>query len=172
MLGLRHPEMFCSIGSHSGALAFAERTAESLAKGEQPDFLKRPWPTDVNPRIQIEGFSSPAERTPKGRIFATQEQCDAHDPFKLVLKVPADELPYIYVDCGTDDRLIDSSQRFCRLLMEKSIPFTYGQSRGGHVPPYSAREVAQSIAVQNLNIERALAQTAKAATKDGNTAGN
>ena len=25
MLGLRHPDMFCSIGSHSGALAFAER---------------------------------------------------------------------------------------------------------------------------------------------------
>jgi S-formylglutathione hydrolase FrmB len=172
MLGLRHPDMFCSIGSHSGALAFAERTAESVAKGEPADFTRRPWPTEVNPRIQIEGFSSPAERTPKGRIFLTQEQCDAHDPFKLVLTVPAEKLPFIYVDCGTDDRLIDTSQRFCRLLMDKDIPFTYGQSRGGHVPPYWAREVAQSIAVQNLNIQRALAQAAKTAKDDGNTAGN
>jgi putative tributyrin esterase len=161
MLGLRHPDMFCAIGSHSGALAFAARSAESLAKGEQPEFLRRAWEGEVNPKIKIEGFSSPAERTPKGKIFVSQEQCDAYDPFKLALAVDRAQLPHIYVDCGTDDGLITSNQRFCRLLMENNIPFTYGQSRGGHVPPYWAREVAQSIAVQNLMIERALAQAAK-----------
>src|SRR5262249_42302427 len=140
MLGLRHPEMFCTIGSHSGALAFAERSAESVVKGEQPEFLRRPWSDEVNPKIKIDGFNSPRERTPQGRIFTTQEQCDAHDPFKLVLQVERDRLPYIYVDCGTDDGLITSNQRFCQLLMKHNIPFTYGQSRGGHLPPYWARE--------------------------------
>jgi len=171
-LGLRHPDMFCSIGSHSGALAFAERSAESVVQGEQPDFLRREWPGEVNPKIKIDGFSSPAERTPKGKIFTSQEQCDAHDPFKLVLAVDRAQLPYIYVDCGTDDGLITSNHRFCRLLLEKNIPFTYGQSKGGHVPPYWAREVAQSIAVQNLIIERSLAQAAKAAKQAGDAAGN
>jgi len=161
MLGLRHPDLFCTIGSHSGALAFAERSAESVVKGEQPDFLRRDWSNDLNPKIKIDGFSTPAERTPKGKIFTTQEQCDAHDPFKLVLQVDSAQLPYIYVDCGTDDGLITSNQRFCQLLLKHNIPFTYGQSRGGHVPPYWAREVAQSIAVQHLIIERALAQAAK-----------
>ncbi len=160
-LGLRHPDLFCTIGSHSGALAFAERTAESVAKGEQPEFLRREWSKDLNPKIQIAGFSTPAERTPQGKIFLTREQCDAHDPFKLVLEVDRAQLPYIYVDCGTDDGLITSNQRFCQLLLKNNIPFTYGQSRGGHVPPYWAREVAQSIAVQHLVIERALAQAAK-----------
>ncbi|HEY1603349.1 MAG TPA: alpha/beta hydrolase family protein [Pirellulales bacterium] len=172
MLGLRHPDLFCSIGSHSGALAFADRSAESVAQGEQPEFLRRPWTGEVNPKIKIEGFSSPAERTPQGKIFLTREQCDAHDPFKLVLAVERAKLPYIYVDCGTDDGLITSNQRFCRLLMENNIPFTYGQSRGGHVPPYWAREVAQSIAVQNLIIERSLAQAAKSAKSAADAAGN
>jgi putative tributyrin esterase len=172
MLGLRHPDMFCAIGSHSGAVAFAARSAESLAKGEQPEFLRRPWEGEANPKIKIEGFSSPAERTPKGKIFTSQEQCDAHDPFKLVLAVDRAKLPHIYVDCGTDDRLIESNQRLCQLLLEKNIPFTYGQGPGGHVPPYWAREVAQSIAVQNLMIERALAQAAKAARPATAAAGN
>ena len=86
-IGLRHPDMFCTIGSHSGALAFAERSAENVAKGEQPEFLRREWSKEHNPKIKIEGFSTPADRTPKGKIFASTEQCDAHDPFKLVLKV-------------------------------------------------------------------------------------
>jgi putative tributyrin esterase len=172
MLGLRHPDMFCAIGSHSGAVAFAQRSAESVAKGEQPEFLRRPWEGEVNPKIKIDGFSSPAERTPKGKIFVSQEQCDAHDPFKLVLAVDRAQLPHIYVDCGTDDRLIESNQRLCRLLLEKNIPFTYGQGPGGHVPPYWAREVAQSIAVQNLMIERALTQSAKAAKAQADAAGN
>ncbi|MBI2825644.1 MAG: hypothetical protein HYX69_13250 [Planctomycetia bacterium] len=166
MLGLKHPDMFCSIGSHSGALSFAARTAESVAKGEQPEFMRREWSGDVNPKIKIDGFSTPAERTPKGKIFTTQEQCDAHDPFKLVLLVDRAKLPHVYVDCGTDDRLIDSSRRFCRLLMENNIPFTFAQSPGGHVPPYWSREIAHSMAVQNEMIERALAQAAKAAKPD------
>ena len=41
--------------------------------------------------------------------------------------------------------------------MKNNIPFTYGQSRGGHVPPYWRGKCPQSIAVQNLIIERALA---------------
>lgn len=171
-LGLRHPEMFCAIGSHSGAVGFAQRTAESVAKGELADFQRREWSTELNPKIKIEGFSTPAERTPNGKIFTSQEQCDAHDPFKLVLSVDRAKLPHIYVDCGTDDGLITSNKRLCELLLEKDIPFTYGQSRGGHLPPYWAREVSQSMAVQNVIIERALADAAKAAKAAGAAAGN
>ncbi len=163
MLGLRHPDLFCSIGSHSGALAFAQNSAESLAKGEQPEYLRREWSNDVNPLIKIAGYSTPAERTPKGKIFATAAECAAHDPFKLVLEVPRAQLPHIYVDCGTDDRLIDSNQRFIRLLLENNIPFTYAQAGGGHVPPYWSREIAQSMAVQNLMLDRAQVAAKKTA---------
>jgi len=165
MLGLRHPDMFCSIGSHSGALAFAQRTGESLAKGEQADFMKREWGDELNPLIKIDGFDTPKKRTPQGKIFLTAAECDAHDPFKLVLKVDRAKLPHIYVDCGTEDRLIDSSRRFGKLLMDNNIPFVYAESAGGHLPPYWAREVATSMAVQNLLIERSLAQAARDGVK-------
>jgi len=164
-LGLRHPDMFCSIGSHSGALAFAQRYGESIAKGEQPEIMERKWGDELNPLIKIDGFDTPAKRTPQGKMFLTAEECDAHDPFKLVLKIERSQLPHIYVDCGTEDRLIDSSRRFSKLLMDQNIPFVYAESGGGHVPPYWSREVATSMAVQNLLIERSLAQAARAASK-------
>jgi S-formylglutathione hydrolase FrmB len=169
MLGLKHPDMFCSIGSHSGAVGFAKGVAERLRSGQD---LARPGgnraPSDTpNPAIGIEGFSSQAERTPKGKLFTTAEQADAYDPFKLVLAVPKEKLPHIYIDCGTDDRLLKSNEDLVKLLMENKIPFTYAESGGGHVPAYWAREVGHSMAVQyqiiQRNLSKASAEDKKAA---------
>src|SRR5262249_60059747 len=111
-----------------------------------------------NPEIGIEGFNSQSERTPKGTIFTKPEECDAYDPFKLVLTVAKEKLPHIYVDCGTDDRLLKSNQDFVKVLMENKIPFTYAESPGGHVPAYWTREVGHSMAVQYHIMRRALAR--------------
>ena len=115
-------------------------------------------PEKVNPLIGLEDFDGQAERTPKGRIFETVEQGEAHDPFKLVLDVPREKMPHIYIDCGTEDRLIDASQEFMKLLMEKKIPFTYAQSDGGHKPPYWTREIGHSMAIQYHILQRNLAE--------------
>jgi predicted peptidase len=162
MLGLRHPEMFCSIGSHSGAVAFVRTMAERMKKGEDTPRPKRELKSEPDPRIGIEGFSSQVERSPKGQMLTTVEECAAYDPFELVLKVPRDRLPHIYVDCGTEDRLIESSQAFVKLLMDNKVPFTYAQSAGGHTAPYWAREVGHSMAVQYAILQRNLAQAQKA----------
>ncbi len=164
-LGLRHPELFCSIGSHSGAVAFAKRLGEHLKKGEPLPRRDRPPSTEPDPRIGIEGFSSQAERTPKGQIFTTAEECAACDPFQLVLQVPRDKLPHIYVDCGTEDRLLEGNQAFLKLLMENKIPFTYAQSPGEHKAPYWKREVGHSVAVQYALLQRNLAEARKAAAE-------
>jgi putative tributyrin esterase len=163
MLGLKHPEMFCAIGSHSGALGFARSAAERLRSGEDPAKKKaRRTPSEEpNPAIDIEGFSSQAERTPKGKLFATAEQADACDPFKLVLGVPREKLPHIYVDCGTEDGLLASSRDFARLLMDNKVPFTYAESAGGHNGAYWSREVGLSMAVQYQILRRALAHAEK-----------
>jgi putative tributyrin esterase len=157
MLGLRHPELFISIGSESGALAFARGYTERLKSGQPlPD--RRPnLSNEPNPRIGIAGFSSQAERSPSGKIFATAEQAESYDPFHLVVSVPREKLPHLYLDCGTEDRLIAASQEFARLLMEKRIPFTYAQSGGGHAGAYWAREVGQALAVQSAILQRSLA---------------
>ncbi len=164
-LGLRHPELFCSIGSHSGAIGFARAVGDRLRKGET---VQSPPPAansdKPNAQIQIEGFQSRAERSPKGKIFLKAEDADAADPFKLVLAIPKEKLPHIYVDCGTEDRLIASSREFAKLLIENNIPFTYSESPGGHVPAYWSREIGTSVALQYLIIKRSLA--AQAESKD------
>jgi putative tributyrin esterase len=157
MLGLRHPEMFCSIGSHSGAIAFAHSVGDRLRSGQPLPPRKDQISNTPNPDIIIEGFRSPAERTPKGKLVLKPEDADAIDPFKLVLAVPKDKLPHIYIDCGTEDRLIKSNRDFVKLLTENNIPFTYGESPGGHVPAYWAREIHTSVPLQYAILRRNLA---------------
>jgi putative tributyrin esterase len=162
MLGLKHPEMFCSIGSHSGALTYARQAAERFKSGKDtPKKAGKAPSTTPDPKIGIEGFSSQVERTPKGQMFANAENCTAYDPFDLVVKLPRDKLPHIYIDCGTEDGLIKGARELAKLLMEKNIPFTYAESPGAHNGAYWTREVAHSMAVQNAIIQRQLALAAK-----------
>ena len=161
MLGLRHPDLFCSIGTHSGALSYASGRRRAMDASFQPGQGRRgrgrrPPSDQDNPRIGVSGFSSPVDRTPKGTAFATVEDCDRYDPFKLVLEVPVEDLPHIYIDCGTEDGLIRSARAFADVLRENTIPYTYAESPGGHRAPYWAREVGYSMAVQYAIIQRAL----------------
>src|SRR5262249_55664455 len=147
MLGLRHPDLYCSIGSHSGALAFAKSAGGGPKAGPE---RQRPPPAPsntANPPIGLDGGMSQTGRAPKGRIFLSPEDCAAYDPFQLVLQVPRDKLPHIYLDCGTEDRLIEAQRAFVKLLTEHKIPFTAAESGGGHTAPYWAREVGHSMAV-------------------------
>lgn len=169
MLGLKHPDLFCSIGSHSGALGFAKSYGERLQQGKDSPKSTR-TPSDVpNPNIGIKGFSSQKERTPLGVCFANGEECDNYDPFKLVLKIPKDKLPHIYFDCGTEDRLITSNLEFVKVLTDNKIPFTFGESAGGHVPPYWIREVGYSMAMQYAQMQREMAKKAEGDTKKAAT---
>ena len=162
MLGLKNPDVFCSIGSHSGALGFARSAAERLRSGDSTKKkASRTLSDQPNPAIGVEGFSSQVERTPKGKLFATVEQADSYDPFKIVLSVPKEKMPHIYLDCGTEDGLIKSSQDFAKVLMENKVPFTYAESAGGHDGRYWSREIGHSMAIQYHILMR---NQAKAAT--------
>ncbi|MFC2166544.1 alpha/beta hydrolase [Acidobacteriota bacterium] len=159
MLGLKHPELFCSIGSHSGVIGYARSHKERLKKEEKPWVMWEERMSDKpDPLIGIEGFSSQAERSPKGQIFLTEEDCDAYDSFKLILQIPKEDLPHIYIDCGIEDGLIRGARNFIRVLEDNNIPFVNGQSKGGHTSDYWSREVGLSMAVQYLIIQRQLAK--------------
>jgi len=150
-LGLAHPELFCSIGSHSGALKWAANYGDSLAQGKQSWPF---WPRVLEDtlmryrNIDIKGYSTMKERTPKGLPFVKPEDADRVDPFKLVLQIPRERLPHIYLDCGDKDFLISDTQAFMRLLMANDIPFVYGRSGGVHEEDYWGREISVSMAVQ------------------------
>jgi putative tributyrin esterase len=170
-LGLRHPDLFVSIGSTSGALEYARQAAARL-RGEAP--AQPPQPLRQlsaeeqaaaeqarrrpNPLIGIPGFSSQEERTPKGQPFAKAEDADAYDPFKLILKVPKESLPHIYLDCGTDDRLTTAAKAFAQLLLDKNIPFDYMQMPGIHNSAYWIESIGHIMAIQYEVMQRALGQ--------------
>ncbi len=157
MLGLKHPDMFCAIGSHSGAIAYAKQAGERIKSGNTAGKKGKKEPSTVaDAKIGIEGFSSQAERSPKGQMFASYEDCAANDPFQLVLKVERTKLPHIYLDCGTEDPLYKDNVALAKILQENKIAHTFAQSPGAHNGAYWTREVGFSMAAQYAIIERNL----------------
>ena len=168
-LGLRNPELFISIGSTSGALEHARQVARRM-RGEEPPRQPRRQLTEAqraererrrqqpNPLIGIDGFSSQVERTPEGTEFVTAEDADAYDPFTLIDQVPQEALPHIYLDCGTEDRLISGARELAGILMERDVPFDYMQMAGGHDAGYWIQSIGRIVGVQYEVMKRALGQ--------------
>lgn len=160
-LGLRHPELFASIGSISGSLASARNAAERLRDGEaaperdpSPEALERR--KEPNPFVERKGFSSIEERTPKGVIYATARVATAHDPFRLIARVSPSQRPALYIDCGTEDRLIESNKEFVGVLLRNDIPFSYYQGPGGHDASFWIEALGRAMAVQYETLMRGL----------------
>ena len=168
-LGLRNPEMFISIGSTSGALSHGRDAARRLRGGPTPrrggpqlspeeqaardEQRRRP-----NPSIGIEGFSSQVERTPEGQPFLTAEEADAYDPFTLIHQVSREQLPHIYLDSGTEDRLIGVARELAKVLFENDIPFDFMQMPGAHDGAYWTQSVGHIMSVQYEVMRRALGE--------------
>lgn len=167
-LGLRHPDMFISIGSTSGALSFARTQAAALEAGIEPQGANLPERSPEQQQrfaeadafiaqvINIEGFSTQDERTPEGTVFETVEQAQSYDPFTIIYNVPKNEMPHIYVDSGTEDGLIQEARELAQILMLNNVPFDYMQSRGRHNSEYWRRSIGHMMAIQAEVMQRAL----------------
>ena len=172
-IGLRNPELFVSLASLSGALDYARRESKRFQKGTEPRPKRRYSAATQarreldNPAIGVPGFSSLEDRTLKGETFTTTEQADAHDPFKLVLQVPIEQLPHIHIDCGINDRLINSSQEFASLLLKHNIPFDYMQLTGSHNQEYWIKSVGYLMGMQNERMQRAMGKRPIAVRRNG-----
>jgi putative tributyrin esterase len=153
VLALRHPDKFCSVGSQSGALNYARNCAESLARGESLAPREAPSPAPSS-QVTTVGFSSQAERTPRGDPFVTADDCARYDPYRLVHQVARDRLPHIYLDCGTEDGWLPNTREFLDVLLKNNIPCTYTQSPGEHRGAYWSREVDMAIGVQFIILQR------------------
>ncbi|HVF51187.1 MAG TPA: alpha/beta hydrolase family protein, partial [Pyrinomonadaceae bacterium] len=124
--GLKHPEMFVFAASMSGALG----AASWLPDEHLPAFVKpsivRAFGTTDNPTRQ------------------------ANDIFKLARELPAEKvpaLPFLYLDCGTEDFLIQSNRAFATLLLERKIPHEFRQLPGGHSWPYWDAQVQEILRI-------------------------
>ncbi|MCY7374504.1 MAG: esterase family protein [Pyrinomonadaceae bacterium] len=110
--GLKYPEKFALVGSFSGALGAASWTEKEL--GARNDLGK-----------SIIGVFGAADSP-------TRQQ---NDIFKLIKEMPADKiknLPFIYLDCGTEDFLFQNNRSFVDVLVEKKVRHEYRQLPGVH----------------------------------------
>lgn len=164
-MGLRHSELFVSIGSTSGALGHARTAAAAIRAGvdrsHRPADPQRQARIDeadafISKIIDVPGFSTQDERTPKGVDFTTAEQAEAYDPFTIIYQVPRSQMPHIYMDSGTEDGLVQEAREMAQLLMLNNVPFDYMQNHGSHNSEYWRRSIGHMMTIQNEVMQRAL----------------
>lgn len=123
--GVKYPQAFVFAGSMSGALD-APSWKEADLRGFQ--FI---WRT-LQP---VFGADDNAARA-------------ANDLQKLFREVPAERiagLPFVYVDCGTEDRLLQSNRSLAETLLQRKIPHEYRQLPGSHNWTYWDAQVKEVL---------------------------
>lgn len=122
-LGLKHPGLFGSINSHSGAVGIfrdEERTRQ------------------LSPEFQ--------------RIFGEDGRGGPEDPFTIVEQMDHGLIPPMRLDCGTDDFLLEQNRSFHAHLDGLHIPHEYEEFPGGHTWDYWDTHVQEAIRFHARNL--------------------
>lgn len=112
--GLKYPEKFGFVGSFSGALGIATADTDKMY-GWIAETVKRAFGDS----------ESPVRRN--------------NDIFAILRGLSSDQLsqlPFIYLDCGTEDFLFRENQEFMTLLVEKKVKHEYRHLPGAHTWTY------------------------------------
>jgi S-formylglutathione hydrolase FrmB len=130
-LGLKHPDLFASVNSHSGALAIV-----------QDDWSKNGHIKDIAPELE--------------RIFGKSPRNGPEDPFGIIERTDHGLVPALRIDCGKDDFLTEQNRSFHSKLESMKIPHEYAEFPGEHTWSYWDLHVQEAIAfhVRNLKIKR------------------
>lgn len=121
--GLKHPDKFAFAGSMSGAFNAPSWTEEIKRHGGIRDSV-----------MQAFGPANSATRV-------------ANDVLKLAREARPESLPYLYIDCGTEDSFFSDNQQFNSLLVEKKIPHEYRELPGTHSWQYWDTQVQEVLRV-------------------------
>jgi S-formylglutathione hydrolase FrmB len=127
--GLKHPEKFVLAGSFSGALRAPE------------------WNEKTLPAFKVLGESA---NSAFGEMGNTAR--DENDLFKLLQGKSAGELkalPFLYIDCGTEDGLVEQNVQFAELVLKKKIPHEFRQLPGKHNWNFWNTQIAEFLDVSS-----------------------
>lgn len=130
---LKHPELFAFAASMSGALAVASWTPDQhLPEFIRPSVMRVYGDAGSSVRLENDVYKLARELTPER----------------------AKALPYIYLDCGTEDFLLSNSRDFSALLVEKKVAHEFRELPGEHSWPYWDRQVREvlKLAAQKLAV--------------------
>lgn len=129
--GLKYPEKFILIGSFSGALKAAEWTDKNTGEWLSKSIMS---------------------------VFgaAESESRKSNDIYKIVREITDEKkknLPFIYLDCGTEDFLIQQNRDFAAILFENKIPHEFRQLPGKHDWNYWDSQVKEFLEVSGKFIK-------------------
>lgn len=141
--GLKSPDTFAFVGSLSGALGATTATENDL---KDLKFL----------RDSVFAVFGPVG----------SETRKANDIYEIARGLSATRvagLPYIYLDCGTEDFLFSLNRQFAALLREKKIPHEYRELPGDHNWAYWDQQVPEvlRLAAQKMRLPRGESRRAK-----------
>jgi S-formylglutathione hydrolase FrmB len=121
---LKRPELFAFAASMSGALSVASWTADArVPEFVKPSVLRVYGDARSNVRLENDVYRLARELTPER----------------------AKALPFIYLDCGTEDFFITDSRDFSALLIEKKVAHEFRELPGVHGWPYWDRQVREVL---------------------------
>lgn len=108
--GLKYPAMFSAVGSFSGALKAAEWSSGDRSDGIMKSIMEIFGETGSDVRM-------------------------ANDIYRIAREWPSEsikDLPFLYLDCGTEDFLYEVNNEFVKTLREKKIPHEFRELPGKH----------------------------------------
>jgi S-formylglutathione hydrolase FrmB len=125
--GLKFPDRFIFAASMSGALI-----------GPILDPADQQLPSYVRPSIsRAYGAMDNPVRSP-------------NDIFKLINEIPSGSistLPFLYLDCGTEDGLVTSNRAFDDVLLKHKVPHEFRELPGTHNWPYWDQQVQEILRI-------------------------
>ncbi len=122
-IGLKYPGTFQFIGSFSGALRVASDPAFAKNNGRLTESL-----------LAIFGPAGSKTRL-------------ENDVYLLVTKADPARMPFFYVDCGTEDGLLESNRDFVALLNKQKVAYEYRERPGAHTWAYWDHQLPEMLGV-------------------------
>lgn len=138
--GMKYPQMFVVAGSFSGALPAASWSVKTLGNSSWKAL------TDSISSTYAEDGSQ------------TRKENDIYKFAKEISPEKIKELPFLYIDCGTEDFLIQPNREFQAILLEKKIPHEFRQLPGKHDWKFWGAQVQEFLALSEKLMFQAAAK--------------
>jgi putative tributyrin esterase len=142
--GVKHPDKFIFAASMSGAVDVATHIE---------NYLKAKW----------EVMTASVRQTYGAPDSQTRADNDLYNLFRGVPQERVAQLPFLYLDCGTEDGLVAANRELATILLERKIPHEFRQLPGKHNWVYWDAQVRDvlKIAAQRMSLQAAAATAPK-----------
>ncbi len=134
-VGLRNPALFGAIFSVSGAIDFSKNIQNEFERDTLDWNSPMLW-SNGDKVIDVSGFSTQKERTPKGLVFKNTKLALEYDPYLLLGSIKPKQMPYLMIVCGLEDDFIKDARNYKNFMGVHVKKYAYIEMPGAHEVPF------------------------------------